>query len=398
MNLDKIGIVVCANETEYKVALKSKVEEDAQFSILGYAELSPSSKTRIQGFVPEVVVFIADSYDINQEFADMIEDMNLPSFGAIPVILTDDVTVDLVNMAAQAGVRQVMDIKIKPSEFCENIKRIVTKEHKNSATKVGGEKRSRSKVYAFFSGKGGVGKTTISVNSAVALATRGKKTLLIDLDLQFGDAEMALDLEPNDTIVELSRDTNGISIDNLSMCCTTHSSGLSLLASPNSPEQAEYVTSVAVKSIIEVARNNYEYILIDCGCALTDPVITALENADDIFMVNDVNILSLKRAKLCMDVLQHINQGDKVKLIINKNVKKNNVKISDYENLLRIPAYAVVSSDFKTVNNSLNNGQPAITYKSRSLISKDLNNFVNQLIMEREGQLPSKTSRKKKIK
>ena len=127
MNLDKIGIVVCANETEYKVALKSKVEEDAQFSILGYAELSPSSKTRIQGFVPEVVVFIADSYDINQEFADMIEDMNLPSFGAIPIILTDDVTVDLVNMAAQAGVRQVMDIKIKPSEFCENIKRIVTK-------------------------------------------------------------------------------------------------------------------------------------------------------------------------------------------------------------------------------------------------------------------------------
>ena len=182
------------------------------------------------------------------------------------------------------------------------------------------------------------------------------------------------------------------------MCCTTHSSGLSLLASPNSPEQAEYVTSVAVKSIIEVARNNYEYILIDCGCALTDPVITALENADDIFMVNDVNILSLKRAKLCMDVLQHINQGDKVKLIINKNVKKNNVKISDYENLLHIPAYAVISSDFKTVNNSLNNGQPAVTYKSRSLISRDLNNFVNQLIMEREGQLPSKTSRKKKIK
>lgn len=112
-------------------------------------------------------------------------------------------------------------------------------------------------------------------------------------------------------------------------------------------------------------------------------------------MVNDVNILSLKRAKLCQNVLSQINQQDKVKLIINKNVKKNNVKISDYENLLGIDAYAVISSDLKTVNSSLNSGQPLITYKPRAVIAKDISSFANKLIMEREGTLTAGTKKKK---
>ncbi|MBR3148926.1 MAG: AAA family ATPase, partial [Eubacterium sp.] len=259
--MEKINIVVCSNDTEYKVAIKNKLVND-DFAIIGYSDIEPNAKVRIQGFVPDIVAFLVDSYDINQQFTDFIEEMNLASIGAVPVILTDKVTVDIVNMAAQAGVRQVLDINIEPKEFCDNIAHLVAKERRLNAE--GGEKKTRSTVYGFFSGKGGVGKTTIAANVAVELASRGKKTLLMDLDLQFGDADMALDLTPTETIVDLSRDGNGISIDNLTTCCTSHPSGLSLLASPPSPELAEYITSNAVKSIIDVARNYYEYILIDC--------------------------------------------------------------------------------------------------------------------------------------
>ena len=274
-----------------------------------------------------------------------------------------------------------MNVNIGNEEFLNTVKSIVGNEKKlNQNFNV--TKKVRSRVYAFFSGKGGVGKTTICSNTAVYLATLGKKVLLVDLDLQFGDADMALDLNPSETIVDLARDTNGISIDNLSSCCCTHASGLSVLASPSSPELAEYIQSNHTKAIIDVARNYYEYIILDCGCALTDPVITALESSDDIFMVNDVNILSLKRAKLCQNVLSQINQQDKV-------------KISDYENLLGIDAYAVISSDLKTVNSSLNSGQPLITYKPRAVIAKDISSFANKLIMEREGTLTAGTKKKK---
>ena len=383
--MEKINIVVCSNDTEYKVALKNKLV-DENFAIIGYSDIEPGAKVRIQGFVPDIVAFLVDSYDINPQFADFIEDMGLNSLGAVPVILTDKVTVDIVNMAAQAGVKQVLDINIDGKEFCDKMERLVAKERKFNADSTM-EKKTRSTVYGFFSGKGGVGKTTIAANVAVELATRGKKTLLIDLDLQFGDADMALDLTPSETIVDISRDGNGVSIDNLTTCCTSHPSGLSLLASPPSPELAEYVTSTAVKSIIDVARNYFEYILIDCGCSLTDPVITAIESSDIIFTVNDVNILSLKRAKVCLNVIQQLNQKDKARLLINKNVKKNNVSIQDFENLLGIPAYSVISSDFKTVNASLNNGQPVTTYKPRSPIARDIVELVDKMTLEREGKV-----------
>lgn len=391
--MSNVNIVVCAEQTEYKVAVKNKL--NPEFTIIGYSDFQSDSKVRIQGFVPDVVVFVRESDEISNEFLDFIEDMNLSSIGCSAVILTDNVTVELVNRAAQYGVRQVMDIGVGSEEFCGNIMRIVNKERKFSKA-INIEKKMRSRVYAFFSGKGGVGKTTVCSNTAIYLASQGKKTLLVDLDLQFGDADMALDINPNETIVDLVRDTNGISIDNLTSCSATHASGLSVLASPSSPELAEYVQSGHVKSILDVARNYYEYILLDCGCSLTDPVITALESSDDIFMVNDVNILSLKRAKLCQNVLQQINQQDKIKVIINKNVKKNNVKIEDFENLLGLDAYAVISNDIKTVNNSLNSGQPFITFKPRAVISKDLVSFANKLILEREGALEKPTSRKKK--
>lgn len=391
--MEKINIVVCSNDTEYKVALKNKLV-DENFEIIGYSDIEPNAKIRIQGFVPDIVTFLVDSYDINPQFTDFIEDMNLSSIGAVPVILTDKVTVDIVNMAAQAGVKQVLDINIDGKEFCENMSRLVAKERRfNADSSV--EKKTRSTVYAFFSGKGGVGKTTIAANTAVELATRGKKTLLIDLDLQFGDADMALDLTPTETIVDVSRDGNGVSIDNLTTCCTSHPSGLSLLASPPSPELAEYVTAKSVKSIIDIARNYFEYILIDCGCSLTDPVITAIESSDIIFMVNDVNILSLKRAKVCLNVIQQLNQKDKARLIINKNVKKNNVTIEDFENLLGIPAYAVISSDFKTVNSSLNNGQPVTTYKPRSPIARDIVSLVEKMMIEREGKVDTQKKAKR---
>ena len=109
--MSNINIVVCAEKTEYKVALKNKITSE-ELSIIGYADLQPDAKVRIQGFVPDVAVFVLDSEDINSDFFNFVEDINLASFGCSAIIMTDNVTVDIVNNAAQSGIRRVMSIDV----------------------------------------------------------------------------------------------------------------------------------------------------------------------------------------------------------------------------------------------------------------------------------------------
>ena len=153
--MSNINIVVCAEKTEYKVALKNKITSD-ELSIIGYADFQPDAKVRIQGFVPDVAVFVLDSEDINSDFFNFVEDINLGSFGCSAIIMTDNVTVDIVNNAAQSGIRRVMSINIGNEEFTNTIKNVVGNEKKlNQNFNV--TKKVRSRVYSFFSGKGGVG-------------------------------------------------------------------------------------------------------------------------------------------------------------------------------------------------------------------------------------------------
>ena len=127
--MSNINIVVCAEKTEYKVALKNKITSD-ELSIIGYADLQPDAKVRIQGFVPDVVVFVLDSEDINSDFFNFVEDINLASFGCSAIIMTDNVTVDIVNNAAQSGIRRVMSINVGNEEFTNTIKNVVGNEKK----------------------------------------------------------------------------------------------------------------------------------------------------------------------------------------------------------------------------------------------------------------------------
>ena len=98
--MSEINVVVCSEQTEYRVAVKNLLETD-DFNVIGYCGIEADTKTKIQGYVPDVVVFGVESDDINDEFLSFIDDLDLSSSGASAVILTDKVTVDIVNSAAQ---------------------------------------------------------------------------------------------------------------------------------------------------------------------------------------------------------------------------------------------------------------------------------------------------------
>lgn len=380
--MEKVNVVILAEEVQYRVKVKNKiVNEDV--AIVGYSDFKEESKLKIEGYFPDVIVCALDSSDIDEDFYKFIQSVQFQNSGTAVVIMTDKVSISLVNEAAKRGIRQVFDFSVDAEEFTAALGEVNEIEQRlMGQLKI--EKRVRAKVIAFYGVKGGVGTTSIVANVAAALASRGKKVILLDFDLQYGDSNLFLDVESKDTIVELARDPEGISIEKVNAAAATHSTGFSILCPPKTPEYADYITPEHTRKIIENVRPYFEYILIDMGTNFAETTLVALENCDEIQVITNLNVPCLKGTKAVMNVLDTLRVADKAKLVITKN-RSSLIKIKDFENLMLRKAYAVITSDRNISDNAMNSGNPVVLNSPRSAIAKDYNKYVDQIVADKDS-------------
>lgn len=295
--------------------------------------------------------------------------------GAALIMLAGAVDMELLSNAMQRGARQVLPLTVTAEELGEALFKACSLEKKRSFENE--QPRIKSRVISFFSGKGGTGKTTLAVNTAVALASQGKKTIIIDADLQFGDVAVLLDLDPQDTIYELARDVEEMNIDVVKSALTMHKSGLELLAAPKSPELAEYIRDKTLEIIINTVRPYYEFIIIDLAPGFGDISIAAIENSDIVNFVACVDILSLKNAKISLGIFDALRQKEKVGLILNR-ATQGIISKADFEKVLSLTPVVCLPED-KEVLSSINKGVPFVTGAPRSAVAKAIMAYVNTL-------------------
>ncbi len=380
--MERINVVILAEETQYKVKIKNKIVSE-DIAIVGYSDFKEESKLKIEGYFPDVLICALDRNDIDNDFYSFISGIKETTTGCAVIIVTDSVNVDLVNTAAQLGIRQVLSFDVEPQEFTDKIIEVNTLEQKLlGQLKI--EKRVRSKVYAFYGTKGGCGTSSIVSNTAIALANHGKKVIVLDFDLQHGDINLLLDLDSKDTIVELARDPEGISIEKVNTSVALHPTGFSVLCAPKSPEYGEYVTADHIRKIVENVRPYFEYILIDLGCDYADTTLAALEVCDEIELIVNLNISSLKGMKDILNIFHTLRVIEKANFIVNKN-RSSLIKIADFENLIQKKAYTTIVADRNACTNAMNSGNPIVSSAPRSATAKDLNRFVDILIEDKDN-------------
>src|SRR4051812_6792239 len=159
--------------------------------------------------------------------------------------------------------------------------------------------RQSGGVVTVFSPKGGTGKTTVATNLAATFAKRdGKKTLLLDLDLQFGDAAIVLGIEPEKTIYDLVVAPGELDSEKLACYVTKHPCGLDILAAPLRPEDAELVVESKVTNLIEVARGSYEQIVVDTSPFFHGAMLATLDRTDDLVVLCSPDVPTLKNVRL----------------------------------------------------------------------------------------------------
>jgi pilus assembly protein CpaE len=239
----------------------------------------------------------------------------------------------------------------------------------------------RGRVITVFSPKGGTGKTVISTNLAATLAkNEGKRTLLLDLDLQFGDAAIMLGVEPEKTIYDLVVAPGELDSEKLAGYVTTHSSGLDILPAPLRPEDAELVTESKLTRLLEVARESYDVIGVDTSPFFHGPMLATLDRTDELVMLCGLDVPTLKNVRLSMQTLELLSfPAQRIRFLLNRANSKVGMKKSEVESALDVKIRFEVPSD-RAVPLGVNRGQPPVISEAGSDFARAIREVAKALV------------------
>jgi pilus assembly protein CpaE len=245
--------------------------------------------------------------------------------------------------------------------------------------------RQTGEIITFFSPKGGVGRTTIATNLAVALHQLSQKpVVLVDGSLPFGDIAVILNMSPKaKTIADLIGSFENTDSDVLESVLVSHSTGIKVLLAPPTPESAELITGANMKHILELLRERYAYIVVDTWPSFQEQVITMLDVADVILTLMTLEITSLKNVRVFMEIAEKLGYGsDKVQLVANRNDSSGGIKASDVEASLGRKIPHTIVSDGRTLVLAVNRGVPFVISHRESQVAKDIFTLAQRISAE----------------
>jgi pilus assembly protein CpaE len=248
-------------------------------------------------------------------------------------------------------------------------------------SKLAPEEQHQGKMVTVFCPKGGVGKTTLAVNLAAALATaHDKRTLILDLDLQFGDAAFMVGLHPEKTIYDLMLAPGELDTDKLAGWVTHLTSTLDLLPAPLQPEQAELVTEQKLARLIEVARDSYDYIVVDTSPFFHGPLLAAFDRSDELLLVCGIDALTTKNTALGLHTLDLLSfPKNRISLVLNRANTKAALTRREIEGALGVPIRFEVPAD-SAVLDYVNRSKPVYLGNPQASFSKALSQIAGQLV------------------
>jgi pilus assembly protein CpaE len=248
---------------------------------------------------------------------------------------------------------------------------------RRAQSSVGGHGR----VLTVFSPKGGTGKTVTATNLAAAFAKFSRKrTLLLDLDLQFGDAAIMLSVEPTKTIYDLVVAPGELDPEKLAGYTTRHASGLDILPAPVRPEDAELVTETKLARLIEVARESYDVIVVDTSPFFHGPMLATLDRTDQLLLVSSLDVPTIKNVRLSLQTLELLSFPVKrIKVVLNRSNSNVGLRRAEVEAALEIKVAFEVPSD-RAIPVSVNRGSPAVISEASSEVARALRQMAESLL------------------
>ncbi|WP_274363978.1 AAA family ATPase [Paenibacillus thermotolerans] len=245
----------------------------------------------------------------------------------------------------------------------------------------------RGELIAVCSAKGGVGRTVLAVNLAVALSKSNVKIGVLDGSFQFGDVCLALDLHPSFSVKDVVESIEDMDAFGLSGFYMHHPSGVRVLAAPDRPEYADLVTGDIIAKVCDLMLSQHDYVIADTGVGLQDKNLHIVEKADQIFVITNLEMATMKNTKLMLDTLEMLGMQHKVQLIVNRSNMESVIKAHDVADILGVEVGMYIPNQFQIVSQSLNVGIPFVVNQGKSDVAKAMFRMADQLVSRRDISL-----------
>ena len=388
---DQIRVLIVDDIPETRDHLTKLLGFETDILVVGAAASGREAIEIGAKLVPDVVLMDINMPDMDGITATERLASEVPS--AAVVMMSVQGEADYLRRSMLAGAREFLVKPFSSDELTSSIRQVYSRERdKLSRIAVqpaapggtpapravpGGTRESDEpgRVIAVFGPKGGVGRTTLAVNLAVAAATElGQRTCLVDASFQFGDVGVLLNLNPkNKSVADLLPELQSGDFESLDTFLINHSAGIRVLLAPPSPEMAELITPHGVKRMLETLRMSHDLVIVDCMSSFNDTTLAILDLADTVLTMLSLEITSIKNIRLFLEVAEQLGYGsDKVRLVLNRADSSLGIRVADVEHSIGRRVDHTIVSDGRSVVYALNRGVPFVWSNKQAQVSQDV--------------------------
>ncbi|MEI2730524.1 MAG: AAA family ATPase [Dermatophilaceae bacterium] len=305
-----------------------------------------------------------------------------PAVGVI--LLRHRLDVPSLSDALRSGIREVV-----PAEDYTALAEAVTRSRELTAQIDGHSGQAATPeghIVTVFSAKGGVGKTTLATNGAAYLASTGARTLLVDLDLMFGDVAISLQLSPTHSMSDLVAMSGHLDPQGIASVVTRHeTSGLDVVTAPLDPADADRIPSAVVTELLRVAKTMYEFVVVDTPPAFTEHVLAAFDRTDLSLLIATLDIPAVKNLRIAINTLDALGASKESRVVVlNRADTKVGLGPKEVELALRETIAASVPNSLG-VSAAVNRGVPIVLDEPHTPVSMAMRELVDHQVRARFG-------------
>ena len=294
------------------------------------------------------------------------------------VLVGNDLSPEFLMRAMRAGVREVLPAPATPADVLATLRRQLRKRPPVANLPAA----QQGEVLALVSCKGGSGATFIAANLAHLLAAGGtRRVALIDMNLQFGDAALFVSSEtPVSNVADVARNISRLDADLLRSSMNEVAPGLWVLAAPDDPAHAADVTPQHVHQIVELAREMFDFVIIDAGRSLSSVTLKALDLADRVYAVLQLTLPFIRDGKRLRNVFRSLDYpAKKIHWIVNRHQKDSQFSVDDLKKTLAIEQVITLPNHYEAVAASVNQGVPVERVAPNSTIARSLRELAENI-------------------